>query len=39
MCYLRMRQDNALLHAAINDGSVIVFSLPLAKNALHSPSY
>ena len=35
-----MRQDNALLHAAMmaRADTVIVCSLPLAKNAMHSPT-
>ena len=37
MCYLRMRQDNAFLHAAMmaRADTVIVCQLPLAKNAMH----
>ena len=40
MCYLRMHQDNALIHAArmARADTVIVCSLPLAKNAMHSPT-
>ena len=37
---LRMRQDDALLHAAMiaRADTVVVCSLPLAKNAMHSPT-
>ena len=40
MCYLRMRQNNALIHAArmARADTVIVCSLPLAKNAIRSPT-
>ena len=40
MCYLRMRQDNTLLLAAMmaHADTVSVCSLPLAKNAMHSPT-
>ena len=40
MCYLRMHQESALLHAAMmaHADTVIVCSLPLTKNAMHSPT-
>ena len=40
MCYIRIRQDNTLLHAArmARADTVIVCSLLLAKNAMHSPT-
>ena len=40
LCYLRMRQDNELLHDAMmaRADTVIVCSLPLAKNGMHSPT-